>query len=106
MKVVMYELRGTHLYVITDSQVRFILDTSCKARVLYQNWKGEVSWRHISPLELPPQPPSGSHPFHPNEWTFKVWDWDKMDIRDFCFKDILRWEKPSEPLRTTSDPPF
>lgn len=54
--------------------------------VLYRNHKGEVSWRYVMPLSVPPQK---SSEWHPGEWTFLVWDVVKQAERSFAYSGIL-----------------
>jgi hypothetical protein len=61
-------------------------------RILYTNWKGQVSWRRILPTGLM----FGSTEWHPAEqWLLEAVDLDKDAPRTFAIKDIVRWEVSS-----------
>jgi hypothetical protein len=61
-------------------------------RILYTNWKGQVSWRRILPTAIK----FGSTEWHPAEqWLLEAVDLDKDAPRTFAIKDIVRWEVSS-----------
>lgn len=52
----------------------------------YKNYKGEVSLRHVYPVEIR----YGSTEWHPEEqWLLKAWDYGKGDYREFAMRDII-----------------
>ena len=53
-------------------------------RVVYENYKGEESIRHVLPLRTW----YGSTEYHPEkQWFIKVYDLDKKAIRDYTLND-------------------
>jgi predicted DNA-binding transcriptional regulator YafY len=58
-------------------------------RVVYTNWKGETSIRHIAPIEIF----FGSNEWHTEEqWLLLALDVDKGAERTFALKDIHTWK--------------
>ena len=58
-------------------------------RVVYTNWKGETSIRHIIPIEIL----FGSNEWHAEEqWLLVAFDLDKEMERTFALKDIHTWK--------------
>ncbi len=57
-------------------------------RILYKNWKGETSWRNITPVALE----YSSNEFHPeSQWLLLAWDNEKNAERRFAMTDIKEW---------------
>jgi predicted DNA-binding transcriptional regulator YafY len=57
-------------------------------RFRYKNHRGEVSERHVEPVEIY----FGWTSWHKEpQWLLKAWDYDKKDYRDFAMKDIMDW---------------
>lgn len=56
--------------------------------VIYKNWRGEVSERHIIPEKIW----FGSTEWHLEpQWLIDVFDLDKQEQRTFAVKDIRSW---------------
>ncbi len=61
--------------------------------IVYTNWKGEKSKRHIIPKKIY----FGSTSWHPEEqWLLLAFDIDKQEDRNFAIKDIEKWENIKE----------
>lgn len=59
-------------------------------KVVYKNWKEEVSLRTIIPLSIY----FGNTEFHKDgQWLMKVWDVDKKDYRTYALRDIQEWKE-------------
>lgn len=56
--------------------------------IVYTNWKGITSTRHIIPIEIF----FGSTEWHKEEqWLLNAFDVDKQANRAFALKDIKSW---------------
>lgn len=76
----------------TDTQI---------VRVLYRNWKGEVGWRRIIPIELQW---SEDNEFHKGpQWLMWCWDLDKQAGRIFAPKDMITPMIPEPQWLTSED---
>ena len=54
--------------------------------VLYRNWRGEVGWREVRPVELF----WGKNDYHPEEqWLLHCLDAGKGEARTFALGDFL-----------------
>lgn len=67
----------------------------------YTNWKGERSWRRISPRGIR----FASTEFHPEPtWLLDAYDMDKEAMRAFALKDIHEW-MDVDPTPPMPEPP-
>ena len=61
-------------------------DRQATARILYKNYRGEISWRNIIPLEEKIM----ATEWHGNDRLILLaYDTDKKDVREFCVDDII-----------------
>lgn len=59
-------------------------------KIKYKNWRGEVAYRNIQPIEII----FGSNEFHKDpQWLMKAMDLDKNVERTFAIADIMEWIK-------------
>jgi predicted DNA-binding transcriptional regulator YafY len=59
-----------------------------KVKIVYDNWKGEVKIRRITPKKIW----FGSTEWHPQEqWILDAFDEDKQADRSFAMADIIEW---------------
>jgi predicted DNA-binding transcriptional regulator YafY len=59
-----------------------------KVKIVYDNWKGEVKIRTITPKKIW----FGSTEWHPQEqWILDAFDEDKQADRSFAMADIIEW---------------
>ena len=57
-------------------------------RIDYTNYKGNRSWRTISPDTIA----YSSNKWHPErQWLLRAWDSEKKAMREFAMKDIHEW---------------
>lgn len=66
------------------------IDKSRVMLVLYCNYKNDVRWRYVQPLE---EACGFGTEHHPNQWVFPVWDIDKGAERHYAFSGIM-WCAP------------
>ena len=58
-------------------------------KIDYTNYKGERSWRTISPDTLS----FSTNTWHPvRQWLLRAWDVEKKAVREFAMKDIHEWK--------------
>lgn len=66
----------------------------CLLRIRYTNWKGETTWRRISPSGLT-HGPCLWHPEH--QWYLRAFDLDEQAMLDFALINIRQITPDSEP---------
>jgi predicted DNA-binding transcriptional regulator YafY len=67
------------------------LDSNLKKsiKLKYLNYRGEISWRHVMPIEIR----FGRSSWHnDDQWLLKGYDLEKNAEREFAMKDIQSWD--------------
>lgn len=63
-------------------------NTSKRIKFKYKNYRNEISWRTIEPIEIR----FGSTEWHNEpQWLLRAFDIEKDAEREFAIKDILIW---------------
>ena len=80
----------TH-YKVLHEGVYFSLRAADKVRVLFGNWRGEVAWRKVIPMPVPPLRMPDDSDLYPGEWVLQVYDIDRMAVRSYGLAHIYEW---------------